>query len=220
MVSSQSRIALGRYDPWRRTPSLEIQDGTLKFLPGRGAEDQFEATAAAFPPGSRIEYRIQKGDMYFEGDRSQTLARTLWVVTPDGTRKRLASGSVLYVSLAVASRNLGNLGIPFRVVSVCEGANGDKVETEIPTSRSRVGLPAALLVGTSNLWLGVIAGLFIHEVAYLVGIGMVAFALIAIARVQSTASNRSAFLQIVSMFPIYAAGYAFAVVLARFAVQR
>jgi hypothetical protein len=141
MVSSQSQIALGRCDPWLRTPSLEIQDGTPNFLPGRGAEDQFETTVAAFSPGSRIEYRIQKGDMYFEGDRSQTLGRTLWVVAPDGSRKRLASGSVLYISLTVASRNLGNLGIPFRVVSVYDGAHSEKVETEIPVAHSRVGFP-------------------------------------------------------------------------------
>ena len=220
MVSSQSRIALGRYDPWRRTPSLEIQDGALKFLPGPGAEDQFETTTAAFPPGSRIEYRIQKGDMYFEGDRSQTIGRTLWVITPDGSRKRLVGGSVLYVSLTVASRNLGSLGIPFRVVSVYERANGEKIETEVPVSHARVGFSAALLVGTSNLWLGAIAGLFFHEVAYLVGIGTVAFAFIAVARLHSAASHRAALLKLVSMLPIYAAGYALAVVLARVVVQR
>jgi hypothetical protein len=196
-----------------------MQDGTLKFLPGRGADDQFEATAAPFPPGSRIEYRIQKGDMYFEGDRSQTLGRTLWAVTADGTQKRLASGFVLYISLAVASRNLGNFGIPFRVVSVYGKPNGDKVETEIPLSRSRIGFPAALLVGTSNLWLGVIAGLFVREVQYLVGIGLLAVTLIAITRVYSAASHRAAFLHLVSMLPMYAAGYALAVVLARFAVR-
>jgi hypothetical protein len=64
------------------------------------------------------------------------------------------------------------------------------------------------------------AGLFIHEVAYLVGIGMVAFAFIAIARVRSAASRRASLVKSVSMLPIYAPGYAFAVVLARFAAAR
>jgi len=114
MLNSQSRIPLGRYDPWRRTPFLEIQDGKIRFLPGQGTESQFETTGAAFPPGSRIEYRIQKGDMYFEGDHSQSMGRTLWVIEPSGSKKLLASGFVLYVSLPVASRNLKKCGIPFK----------------------------------------------------------------------------------------------------------
>jgi hypothetical protein len=220
MVNSHSRIALGRYDPWRRTPSLEIQDGTLEFLPGRGAQDQFQVTSAAFPPGSYVEYQIQKGDMYFEGDRSQTLRKTLSVVAPDGSRKQLASGSVLYVSLSVASRNLEKLGIPFRVVSVYEEPHGEKVETAIPTWHLRDRFPVGLLLGTSNLWLGTIAGFFIHRVAYLIALGTAALMVLTIAAVRSSASKRAALVKLVSVLPIYAGGYAFAVVLARFSAQR
>jgi hypothetical protein len=191
----------------------------MKFLPGEGTYGQFEKTTAAFPSGSRLEYRIQ-GDMYFDGDHSQTLGRALWVIEPDGSRKLLASGFVLYVSLPVAARNLEKCGIPFRVVRFYERKNGEQVETEISTSNSRLRLPVLLLLTSSNLWLGVIAGLFIHGVVYLIGVGTVAFVVLSIATVRSAASGRAAFLRIIATLPLYAAGYAVAVVLVRFAAGR
>ena len=146
MVNSQSpRIALGRYDPLRRTPCLEILDGEIKFLPGQGTKDQFETTAATFSPGSRVEYRVERGDKYFAGDHGQVLARTLWVIEPNGSRKLMASGFVIYINLLVAARNLEKVGIPFRAVSFYEGANGKLVETEISTSQSWPRLSVALL---------------------------------------------------------------------------
>jgi hypothetical protein len=219
MGSSQSsRIALGRYDPWRRTPSLEIQDGKMKFLPGRGTQGQVETTEAAFPPGARVEYRIQKGDMYFKGDHSQALERTLWVIEPEGSRKLLAKGFNLYVHLNAASRNLERHGIPFRIVGFYEGTNGEPVETELSNLRSR--LSVGLLLASSNLWLGIIAGLFVHSVGYLVAIGALAFTLLAIATARSTGPGRTAFVRILSTFPTYAAGYAVAVVFAHYVFGR
>jgi hypothetical protein len=220
MDNSQSRIKLGRYDPWRRTPSMEIQDGKIKFLPGKGTDGQVETTVAAFPPGSRVEYRIQKGDMYCEGDHSQVLGRTLWAIQPDGSRELLASGFVLYVDLTVAARNMEQCGIPFRVVTSYERTNGEQVESEISTSRSRFRIPVGLLLASSNLWLGAIAGLFIRRVGYIISIGTLAFTVLAIATVRSAVSSRTAFLRIISSFPIYAAGYALAVALVRFATGR
>jgi hypothetical protein len=221
MVNSQSsRIALGTYDPFRRTPSLEIQDGKIKFLPGQWTMGQFEKTVTAFPPGARVEYHVQKGDMYFGGDHSQALARTLWVIEPSGSRKLLASGSILYIDLAVAASNLEKRGIPFRAMSFYEGANGEPVETEISTSNLRLRLPVGLLLASSNLCLGVIAGLLIRSVGYLIGIGTAAFLVLAVAKVRSAASRKTAFLKVISTLPIYAIGYAVAVVLVRFATGR
>jgi hypothetical protein len=216
MVNSQSRITLGRYDPFRRTPSLEIQDGKIKFVPGQWTQGQFETTLAAFPPGARVEYRVQKGDMYFEGDHSQPLESTLWVIEPIGSKKLLASGFILYVDLTVAARNLEKRGISFRAVGFYEGTNGEEVETEIVISHSRLRLSVGLLLASSNLWIGVIAGLLIRNWGYLVCIGAAAFLAIAIATVRSATSKRTGFLKVISTFPIYAAGYAVAVVLARF----
>ncbi len=58
--------------------------------------------------------------MYFDGDHSQALGRTLWVIGPDGSKTLLASGFVLYMSLTVAARNLKERGIAFRAVSFYE----------------------------------------------------------------------------------------------------
>jgi len=221
MVNLQSpRIPLGRYDPLRRTPSLEIKDGQISFLPGQGAQDQFQITMATFPPGSRVEYRVQRGDMYFEGDHSQALTRTLWVIEPNGSRKLMASGFVIYINLLVAARNLEKAGIPFRAVSFYEGAHGKPVETEISTSHLRLRLSVELLLASSNLWLGVFAGLLIHSISYLIGIGTVAFLVLAVVRVRSAASRKGAFFKIIATLPIYATGYGVAVFLARFMTAR
>jgi hypothetical protein len=215
-LSQIPRVALGRYDPFRRTPSVELQNGKIKFLPGRWAKYQFESTEAAFPLGSRLEYRIQKGDMYFAGDHGQALGRTLWAIEPDGSRRLLASGFILYLDFTVAARNLQRLGVPFRAVTFYEGPNGEQIETELSTSSSRLRIPMAFVLGSSNLWLGALAGLFIHRVSYLIAIGMIAFLVLAVATVRSASSTRTALLKIFSSLPIYGAGYAVAVVLVRF----
>lgn len=210
------RVALGRYDPFRRTPSVELQNGRIRFLPGEWAKYEFETAEAAFPPGSRLEYRIQKGDMYFADDHSQALGRTLWVIEPDKSRTLLASGFILYLDFTVAARNLQKLGIPFRAVTFYDGPNGQQVETELSVSPSRLRIPVALVLGSSNLWLGAVAALFIHRLSYLIATGTAAFLVLAIATVRSASSIRTALLKIISSLPIYGAGYAVAVVLVRF----
>ncbi len=221
MVNSQSsRIALGRYDPFRRTPSVEIKDGQMKFLPGQGAQDQFQTTMATFPPGSRVEYRVQRGDMYFAGDHGQALARTLWVIEPNGSRKLLASGFVIYINPLVAARNLEKVGIPFRAVIFYEGANGEPVETKISTSHLRLRLSVGLLLASSNLWLGLFAGLLIRSISYLIGVGTVGFLILAVVRVRAASSKKGALLKIISTLPIYATGYGVTIVLVRVMVGR
>ena len=92
--SPDSPISLGRSDPFRRTPSVSVQDGTIKFLPGTGTHGEFDSKEAAFPAGSALEYRVEKGDKYFDGDHGLSLGRTLWVIEPDGSRSLLATGFV------------------------------------------------------------------------------------------------------------------------------
>src|SRR5260370_42625266 len=96
-------ISLGRWDPYRRTPSVSVRNGRIKFLPGPGTHGDFDLKEAAFPAGATLECRVEKGDMYFDGDHSQSLGRTLWVIEPDGSRSLLATGFVLYMSLTVAA---------------------------------------------------------------------------------------------------------------------
>lgn len=73
--------------------------------------------------------------MYFDGDHSQALGRTLWVIGPDGSKNLLASGFILYISLTIAARNLKKRGIPFRAVSFYEGKDGQVVDNEISINR-------------------------------------------------------------------------------------
>ncbi len=218
--SPYALISLGRWDPYRRTPSVSVRNGRIKFLPGPGTQGEFDVKEAAFPAGARLEYRVQKGDMFFDGDYNQSLGRTLWVIEPDGNRSLLATGFVLYMSLTVAARNLEKRGIPFRVVSFYQGKDGQTVEEGISISHSGARFTSALFLGFSNLWLGIIAGLFVHRVGYVIAIGAVAFVVLAMARVHSAASRRTAFLNIISTLPIYAAGYAVAVVFVRFVARR
>jgi len=69
--------------------------------------------------------------MFFDGDHSQSLGRTLWVIEPDGSRSLLATGFVLYMTLTVAARNLKKHGIPLRAVSFYESKDAQVVEKEI-----------------------------------------------------------------------------------------
>jgi hypothetical protein len=218
--SPYALISLGRWDPYRRTPSVSVRNGRIKFLPGPGTHGDFDVKEAAFPAGATLEYRVEKGDMYFDGDHIQSLGRTLWVIEPDGSRSLLATGFVLYMSLKVASGNLEKHGIPFRAVSFYKGKDGQIVENGISIPHSGARFTTALFLGLSNLWLGIIAGLFVHRVGYLIAIGAVAFIVLAMARVHSAASRRTAFLTIISTLPIYAAGYAVAVVFVRFVARR
>lgn len=218
--SPQAPISLGRWDLYRRTPSVSVRNGRIKFLPGPGTQGQFNVKEAAFPPGATLEYRVEKGDMFFDGDHSQSLGRTLWVIEPDGSRSLLATGFVLYMSLTVAAGNLEKHGIPFRAVSFYKGKDGQIVENGISIPHSSARFTAALFLRFSNFWLGIIAGFFVHRVGYLIAIGAVAFTVLAMAMVHFAESRRTALLNIISTLPIYAAGYAVAVVCVRFVARR
>jgi hypothetical protein len=216
---SYAAISLGRWDPFRRTPSVSLRNGRIKFLPGSGTKHEFDAREVAFPAGARLEYRVQKGDMYFDGDHSQALGRTLWVIEPDGSRNLLASGFILYVDLTVAARNLEKCGIRFRAVSFYERKDGQAVERELSIAKSGLRFATGLFLGLSNLWLGLVAGLFVRSMNYIIGIGVLAFALLAITTLRSAASKRAAFLTIAWTSITYSAGYVVSVVLARWVVS-
>lgn len=214
--SPYASISLGRWDPYRRTPSVSLRGGRIRFLPGRGTQGQFDFKEAPFPAGARLEYRVQKGDMYFDGDHSQVLGRTLWVIEPDGSRSLLASGFVLYMSLTVAARNLKRCGVPFRAVSLYEGKDGQVVENDIAIPTSGALVPAGLVLASCNLWLGFIAGLSVHKIGYLVSIGIIPFSILAIATLRTAVDRSTALVKMISTAPIYAATYISAIILVRF----
>jgi hypothetical protein len=209
--SAYAPISLGKWDPYQRTPSLSLRNRTIKFMPGKGTQGEFEVKEVAFPSGARLEYRVQKGDMYFDGDHSQSLGRTLWVVAPDGSKVLLASGFVLYMSLPVALRNLNKHRIPFRAVSFYEGKDGQVIEHEISIPQSGSPFTIALVLGLSNLWLGAIAGAFIHSLNQIIALGGFAFAILAVITLRTVASKRDSSLTETSTKITYAAGYLAAV---------
>jgi hypothetical protein len=158
--------------------------------------------------------------MYFDGDHSQSLGRTLWVIEPDGIRTLLAEGFVLYISLAVAARNLRKRGVPFPAVSFYEGKDRQVVEREISVAQSGTRFTTGLILGLSNLWLGAIAGAFLHSVSQIAALGAFAFAVLAIITLRSAASKRVASLTIASTLITYAAGYLLVVLLVRSTLSR
>jgi len=210
--SPYAPVRLGR---WHQSPVLSLRAGKIRFIPGPGTNDQFDIREAAFPSGARLEYRVQQGDMYFDGDHSQSLGRTLWVIAPDGSKGLPASGFTIYMSLPFAARNLKRRGIPLRAVSYYQRKDGQVVEQEISTAHSGAGFTTGLFLGLSNLWLGAIAGAFIHSLSQIVALGAIAFAILAIITLRSAASKRVASLAIASTLITYAAGYLVAVVLVR-----
>jgi hypothetical protein len=212
-------ISLGRWDPFRRTPSVSLRNERIKFVPGSGTQGEFDVKEVAFPAGARLEYRVQKGDMYFDGDHSQALGRTLWVIEPDGSRNLLASGFILYIDLTLAARNLEKRSIPFRAVSFYEGKDGKAIETELSIAKSGLRLTTGLFLGFSNLWLGLIAGLFIHSVSYIIAIGVFGFSILAIITFRSATSKRVASLTIAWTLITYPTTYVVSVLLTRWVVS-
>ncbi len=209
-------ISLGRWDPFRRTPSVSFRNGKIAFLPGPGTKREFNIKETSFLSGARLEYRIKKEDMFFDGDHSQSVSRSLWVIAPDGTRSLLADGFILYMSLTVAAKNLGRRKIPFRAVSFYEGERGQMVEKEIKIPRSGAWFTTALILVFSDLWLGAIAGAFIRNVNEIIAVGVFAFVVIAIITLRSAASKRAASVSLVLRLFTYGAGYSVSVVFVRF----
>jgi hypothetical protein len=209
-----TNVLLGPHDPFHLVPTLSLQDGKITFVPGNGAHD-LATTQAEFPSGSRLEYRIEKSDMYFEGDHSQSIDRSLWVKHADGSRRLLARGFTLYIHLDKAAKNLQSVGIPFRVLSFYKDRNGQEIESEIQISHSRLKLPLVVVLSTSSFWLGIPAAIFLHELRYLIAVGLLGFCILAIVTVTAAASKRTALLHILTTIPTYTAGYAVSVIMVR-----
>ena len=213
------RITLGKWVP-HKAPSVEFEGGRVKFIPGEGARDEFQTVAADFPLGSRIEYRVQRGDIYFQGDHAQSLGRTLSVVEPNGRRELLAGGFILYMEVGFAAKNLLKHGIPFRAVSFYKGEGGQEVEQEIPTSSARIRLTAGLVLGLGNLFLGLVAGLFVQKTVALIAVGAISAGGLSIVAVWSATAKKTAVVNMLANLPIYVVGYAVMVVLTRAVFRR
>jgi hypothetical protein len=215
----------GRLD-WRRLAYLEQRAGKIAFVPSGRARWWGHAEAEApFPAGSCLEYRVESGDRYFTGDHGQVLARTFWAVAPNGARHQLLDSAAV-LNLGITAANLARAGVPFRVVNTYEGQTGEHSEEDITESyikdhaKRRRMAPVNILVGTSGLWLGALAGAFVPDVAYLVAIGLVGFAVIASFLMSSKLSRRTALVELVGVAPSYLVGYAALALISREVVNR
>ena len=168
-----------------------------------------------FPPGSGLECHVETGDRYFTGDHGQTLLKSLWIVRPDGRRHSLLR-DVVDLNLRALVTNLGKSGISFRVVNVYEGQEGEHTETDITgqyvEAPRRSLIPISVLLGTSSLWLGVLASALTRNAMYVAAIGVMGFATMAAVSQRSKASKGSTVVHVATLIPSYAAGYAFAVI--------
>jgi len=145
---------------------------------------------APFPTGSILEYHIETGDRYFTRDRDQFLRASLWIAEPNGTKQRLLSDGVGANPKTMAT-NLPEAGMPFRVVKVYDSQTGEHLESNVTARYTQPGDNASnrrtfgILIGTSNLWIGVMAALLFHEVGPVAAIGVASLFLISIATMYS-----------------------------------
>ncbi len=200
---------------WGDFTHVELHDGTIAFVPRRMRNQGWAAARSPFPAGSGLECHVATGDRYLTGDHGQTLLKSLWIVRPDGTRHSLLS-DVVDLNLRTMVTNLGNSGISFRVINVYDGQEGEHTETDITAqyveAPRRSLIPISVLLGTSNLWLGAFVSALTHNAVYVVAIGVVGFATMAVVSQRSKTSKRSALMHVATLIPGYAAGYAFAVI--------
>ena len=208
---------LHRERDWDDITYIELGDGAVTYMPSRKMRRQqgLPTAKAAFPFGSGLECHIATGDRYFTGDHGQRLLTSLWITWPDGTRHSLLS-DVIDLNLRTTASNLRRSGIPFTVIKVYDGQEGEHTETDITaqyvqaSSRSRT--PISILLGTSSLWLGAVAAALTHNVLSVVAIGVLGFATVVTVTLRSKTSKSSALVHVASALPSYAAGYALAVV--------
>jgi hypothetical protein len=184
-----------------------------------------ETKEARFPTDGILEFHIETGDRYFAGDRDQFLRASLWITDSNGTEQRLLT-DVVGVNLKTMASNLLALGTAFRVVKVYDGQSGEHVESNVTArytqTHDNVSKQTAfgILLGTMNLWLGVISAVIFREVGPVVAIGVVSCFLISSATVYLKRSKRTALVEVATMIPLYAAGYTFAVIAVWYVFRR
>lgn len=212
---------------WERVAYLETAGGRIRFVPDpRMRSMGYRPAEAPFSTESRLEYRIETGDRYFTRDHAQVLATSLWVVESTGGKCMLLNNAA-FLNLRISITNLTDAAIPFEVVKTYNGQEGEHNESNVTAEylqRSRkkiLGIRPVIsaLIGTSSVWLGALAGALVKNGTYVVVIGLLGYSSITVLSLVSNRSKRSALVQLASLLPTYAAGYAVTALILRYAIK-
>jgi len=209
------RDARGK-DDWDRCTYLEIQGGSIKFVPSRAERYRGVSSAQApFPEGATLEYQRDTGDQYFTGDHGGYVGGSLWIVAQSGAKQKLFD--LIGIFPRAMLRNLNQAGIPCRAVNIYNGQDGEHTETDITSryaesERLKGRRFWVVLLGTSSIWLGGIAAVLVHNAMYAIGIGVVGYLALAAIRIRWSPSKRSAVVGLLATAPSFAGGYAIAVI--------
>ena len=205
---------------------LEWRDGNIIFVPDRRMRSLgYTVSEVPFPTGAQLEYHVETGDRYFTGDHGQVLRRSLWVIEPTGAQQQILD-SANYLNLRTTATNLQRANIPFRVIRVYDGQEGEHSEAEMTadyiqsSAKSWKSGLVAILIGTSSLWLGAVAGALVRNNSIVIAIGIVGYAVLAIPTMLLNTSKRTALIQIVSSISTYAAGYTSVFFVTRYTLHR
>jgi hypothetical protein len=203
-------------DDWDRCSYLEIQGGSIKFVPSRAERHRGVSGAQSpFPEGATLEYQRETGDQYFTGDHGQYLGGSLWIVAQSGAKQKLFDLFGIFSKTMLL--NLNQAGIPCRAIKIYNGQNGEHSEIDITPqyaqSAKRKGSRfLGVLLGTSSMWLGVIAAILVRNSGYVIGIGVLGYIVFAAIQMRWSPSKRSAVVSLLATVPSFAGGYAFAVI--------
>jgi hypothetical protein len=209
------RDARGK-DDWDRCSYLEIQGGSIKFVPSRAERHRGVSSAQAlFPEGATLEYQRETGDQYFTRDHGQYLGGSLWIVAQSGAKQKLFDLFGIFSRTMLL--NLNQSGIPCKAVNIYNDQDGEHTETDITpqyaaSARRRGSRFWGVLLGTSSMWLGVIAAILVRNGGYVIGIGVLGYIVFAAIQMRWSPSKRSAVVRLLATVPSFAGGYAFAVI--------
>jgi hypothetical protein len=203
-------------DDWDRCSYLEIQGGSIEFVPSKAKQSLgASSTKAPFPEGATLEYQRETGDRYFTGDHGIYLAGSLWIVAQSGAKQKLLD--LIGIFPRTMLLNLKQAGIPCRAVNIYNGQDGEHTEIDITPqyaeSAGRKGSPFwGVLLGTSSMWLGVIAAILVRNSLYVIGIGVLGYIALVAIQMRWSPSKRSAAVDLLATIPSFAGGYAIAVI--------
>jgi hypothetical protein len=138
-------------------------------------------------------------------------------VARSGAKQKLLDSIGIGIFARTMLLNLNQAGIPFRAVNIYNGQGGEHRETDITAEyaespRRKSSRFWAILLGTSSMWLGVIAASLVHNSRYVIGIGVLGYIAVAAIQMLWSPSKRSMGVDLLTAIPSFAGGYAIAVI--------